>query len=342
MQVGLLNKIGTRGDATSLERSAPVPQAAATAPALQPGGPASRASRLRPGLANWNLAVQGQVAGAQQALDYLERSAGQLQQLKADLSAKLAARASGGAQLDARLRQFSRTWSQRSDASGGTLDSRLGFAPDGMALQRFTIAGLSLARLQSGDRETLAMQLGGSGQPLRSVTIEPGLTDAAIAARFDQALAPAGVRAGIEQGALVFSTAESNFAQVANALAIKGAGIRFPTGQLNRVKAQAEPALIDPQQWHNGDADALRQTLLQVTTALERIQRSRESVQRALAAASRQVDSAHPAAEAAEMERVVDNFSAIAKGNGYESLIIINAALFGMSRERVIALLGLG
>src|ERR1700741_1793114 len=93
---------------------------AATALPVPP--PPTSAAPLRRGLNNWDQPLQGDISGAQQALDFLEQSAAQLRNLKAALSARLANRQRSDGTLDARVRQFSNTWRNRSQASGGTVD----------------------------------------------------------------------------------------------------------------------------------------------------------------------------------------------------------------------------
>ena len=56
---------------------------AAEAQAAPPAQP------LRRGLSNWDHRLQSEISSAQQALDFLEQSAGQLQALKNELVAKL-------------------------------------------------------------------------------------------------------------------------------------------------------------------------------------------------------------------------------------------------------------
>ena len=126
-----------------------------------------------PRLENWDQPLQDDISGAQQALDFLEQSAGQLRNLKADLSARLASRQRTDGTLDARVRQFANSWRNRSEASGGTLDSQLNFSND-QTSTRFSVRGMNMGNLRVGGREVLAIALG--GQSLRSVVLEPGLT----------------------------------------------------------------------------------------------------------------------------------------------------------------------
>jgi hypothetical protein len=298
------------------------------------------AAPLRRGLGNWDQPLQGDISGAQQALDFLEQSAAQLRGLKADLSARLATRQRADGALEARVRQFSNSWRNRSNASGGTLDSRLKFSNKG-STTHFTVRGMSLASLRAGSREVLAISVGG-GQSVRSVVLEPGLSDQQIAQRFDQALAPDGVRAALnDDGQLEFSTAEAQWANVRDTIAVQGSGIRFPTGQLNRVKADAEAPALEPDNWQTGDAESIRTTLQQVVQALAKVEQSIASVQQALHQVSARVQSAAPKSSKAGMDQVAQNFVSTAKQPGYQSLLSITSALAGISRERVISLLSL-
>lgn len=297
---------------------------------------------LRRGLSNWDHPLQGEIAGAQQALAFLEQSASELQSLKNELSAQLGALRTRAGQVEARVRQFSNTWSQRQKSSGGTLDAQLGFSGKQPASQRFSVRGLDLANLQSGGKEMLAISVGGPSQSLRSVSIEPGLSDADIVQRFNLALAPAKISVSASgDGALQLSTPESHFALVRDTLAIKGGGLRFPTGQLNRVSVDSEPPAIDPAGWKTDDIDALRQTLQQVVQALGQVQQARETVKRELQEASSRVASAQLADSGMRMARLAQHFVSTANQTGYQSLLSLTSAVAGISRERVRSLLGL-
>ena len=306
--------------------------------------PAARSSTasLKPGLNNWDHQLQGEISNAQQTLDYLERSSSQLQALKSELAAKLAARQGREGQVEARVRQFSNTWRQRASASGGTLDAQLGYTSPQAAQQNFSIRGLTMASLQEGPQEVLAFSVGGANQALRSVNIEPGLSESEIVSRFDRALMPSGISVKLgENGELVFSTSEAAWANVRDSLSVRGSGIRYPTGQMSRVRTDAEPAAIAPEEWHTGDVEALRATLQQVVQALAQLQAARSSVSLALAQATGRVAKAQPVQASVSMDTLAENFTQKASQPGYESLLAISSALVGISRERVVALLGL-
>ncbi|WP_226929314.1 hypothetical protein [Janthinobacterium aquaticum] len=300
------------------------------------------AAPLKRGLSNWDHQLQGEISNAQQTLDYLERSSSQLQALKSELAAKLAARMGRDGQVEARVRQFSNTWRQRASASGGTLDAQLSYSSPKTAQQSFTIRGLTMASLQEGPQEVLAFSVGGASQSLRSVNIEPGLSEEEIIARFDRALLASNIRVRKgDQGQIVFSTPEASWAGVRDSLSVRGGGIRFPTGQMNRVKTDVEPPAIAPEEWDTGDLEALRATLHEVVQALAHVQQARDSVSLALAQATTRVDSAQPAPVPAGIDTLAQRFNETATTPGYESLLAISSALVGISRERVIALLGL-
>ncbi|MDC8756473.1 hypothetical protein [Janthinobacterium fluminis] len=297
---------------------------------------------LRRGLSNWDHQLQGDISSAQQALDFLEQSTSQLQALKSELAAKLAARQGREGQVEARVRQFSNTWRSRQRASGGTLDAQLQFNSPPPATQQFRVRGLNLANLQNGAREVLAFSVGGASQSLRSVNIEPGLSAEEIVQRFDRALAPSNIRVSADDaGELLFSTAEGDWPGVRDTLSVRGGGIRFPTGQMNRVSTEEAAPAIAPDNWGTEDIEALRNTLQQVMHALAQMQQARDTVRLALAAASSRVATAQPADAAVSMDRLAAKFSDQATKPGYESLLAITSALVGISRERVLSLLGL-
>lgn len=296
---------------------------------------------FRRGLSNWDQPLQSDISGAQQAVDFLEQSAAQLRALKAELSAKLASRQGRDGQVEARVRQFSDTWRSRQDASGGTLDSQLGFNAS-QSQQRFKVRGMTMSNLRSGARETLAIAVGSGTAGLRSVQLEPGLSDEEIVQRFNQALNPVNISVSLgDNGDLEFSVPESGWAQVRDTMAIQGAGIRYPTGQLHRVRTEPEPPLIAPESWGTNDADAIRQTLNQVIQALSHVEAALAKVQLALSDASARAGSAMPAVSAASMDQAAQNFASASSEPNYAYLLSLTSALTGINRERVMALLTL-
>lgn len=278
-----------------------------------------------------NQNLQSEVARAQQAIDYLERVASQLEALKADLSARLAGRGANARQLEARARQLGATLDARRSDGGDGLDAQLDFNAAQGAQQRFRIRGLDVAALQAGGQQTLGFSVGSAGGPQLAATIEPGMTAEEIARRLDRTLAPLNVRAGLDgQGELVFVTPEASWNKVKDAIAVTGRG---------RVDTAAVPASLAPNEWELGNPDALRQSLREVVQALARVRRSQDAASMALSAAMTRT--AQPEIPTAELELIAQDFSATAASHDYDSLLAITSALVGVSRERVQALLGL-
>jgi hypothetical protein len=288
-------------------------------------------------------ALQSRVASAQQAVDYLSRVATQLEALKAELTARLTGArggVQGGAQgasrqqLDAQIRQLAATLNARRQNAGGSVDANLDYS-DRPAVQRFRIRGLDLASLQQAAPQVLAFSVGGVGGPQLAVTIQPNQSSDAVAATLDRALAPLGVRVGLDDGGeLVFSTPESNWPAVRDSIAVSGRG---------KVTADEVPASPAPQQWNldnsGASLDHLRQSLRDVVQALERVRRSQDAASNALSAATVQVAAAQTPPP--QVELAAQDFASAAASTDYDSLLALSSALVGVSRERVLALLGL-
>jgi len=293
-------------------------------------------------------AHQDSVARAQQALDYLERVASQLESLKGEISAKLSG-ASGGQtrvqpraqqrsqQLDSSVRQLASTLAARQSSAGGGVDANLNF--DGQpAQQRFRVRGLDIDSLQQSAPTTVAFSVGGIGGPQLAATIGTDQSSEETARAIDRAIAPLGVRASLDNGSLVFSTPEANWPAVRDSIAVSGRG---------RVATDEVAPALAPQQWPigtgssngGGNADALRQSLREVVQALERVRRSQDAASSALSSASVQVSV--EATPPPEVNMAADDFASAAASTNYDSLLALSSALVGVSRERVLALLGL-
>jgi hypothetical protein len=293
-------------------------------------------------------AHQDSVARAQQALDYLERVAGQLENLKGEISAKLSG-ASGSQvrvqpraqqrsqQLDTSVRQLTSTLAARQSSAGGGVDANLNFNGQ-PAQQRFRVRGLDIDSLQQSAPTTVAFSIGGIGGPQLAAAIGTDQSSEEIARAIDRAVAPLGVRASLDNGSLVFSTPEANWPAVRDSIAVSGRG---------RVATDEVAPALAPQQWPigtgssngGGNADALRQSLREVVQALERVRRSQDAASSALSSASVQVSV--EATPPPEVNMAADDFASAAANTNYDSLVALSSALVGVSRERVLALLGL-
>jgi hypothetical protein len=311
----------------------------AGASAAAPASSASAGTPLRGKSTSVDGGLQSQVARAQQAVDYLGQVASQLESLKGELTAKLTgarngAQAGSRQQLDAQIRQLAATLNARKQNGGGSVDANLEYSKQ-PAVQRFRIRGLDLSSLQQDAPQSLAFSIGGVGGPQLAVTIQPNQSGDEIAATLDRALAPLGVRAGLDdQGELVFSTPESNWPAVKDSIAVSGRG---------KVTADEVPPNPMPQQWNVGDGSGttehLRQSLREVVQALERVRRSQAAASNALSAATLQVSESQTPPP--QVELAAQDFASAAASTDYDSLLALSSALVGVSRERVLALLGL-
>ncbi|HTN66657.1 MAG TPA: hypothetical protein VL051_10800 [Burkholderiaceae bacterium] len=314
--------VGTRPDK-------PVPAAAGE----------GHAAPLRHGLRNWDQQLNADLSNAQRALDFLDQSSARLQSIKLELSAKLAGRLQQTGALQRKLRQFGDLWQQRQSATGGSLDSQLAYDSKATPVQRFTVRGLTMQTLQAGAKETLTFSVG-AGQALRSVIIEPGLSEDALIQRFDQALAPAQIRVSKgEDGTLVFSVAQASWGTLRDTLAIKGDGMRFPTGQLNRVRTDAEPAAVQPETWQIDDAESIRQALQKVVRAINHVRQAREAVSRALNEAAARASAAQSTDSNAAVAKLAQDFLGTAAQPDYQAFTSVVSAVMGISRSRVLSLL---
>jgi hypothetical protein len=318
---------GAARGAPALVRSQPTFE---SAPEARTGArPIVQAPARRPH--TYDARLQGDVASAQQARDYLERVAAQLESVKAALSAKLAGMKSGARDLESKARQLGATIAARGAQAGGSVDAQLAFSDGVPAQQRFRINGLDAATLQAAAPVSLSFSVGGAGGPQLAAAFEPEMTPEQIAARLDRTLAPVKVRAGLDgQRRIEFRTTEADWPQVRDSIAISGRG---------RVATDPIAPDLKLENIGTGNAEALRQNLRDVVQALERVRRSQEATSAALNAASARAAKSELSAE--DLAITAQDFASTAANHDYESLLAITSALVGVSRERVLALLGL-
>ena len=271
------------------EPSAPVAK-------IEPIAPAT----LRGGLTNHHGQLNRQVAGAQQALQFLTEADARLRALRKELN-------SGDA--SAAIEKFNQFWQQRAAATGGTLDGNLKFNSDAQARQEFAVRGLSFEALLNGDTETLSFAVGRWSRQSSSITVDPQQSPSAIVGALDRALSPMGVRATRNaKGELAFNVSEANWPQVRDSLAIRGGGRRFPTGQFNHVRVVPADQAIRPSQWSSADAASTRRTLQEIAQAQQLIRASHGAVRSVLEQATQNVDSRAVAA-AQEVGVRLQNFA---------------------------------
>lgn len=317
------NTVAARADAAERIAQGRPPQLAA------PAAPPPAAPPLRRSLPGLDTRLQGDVASAQQALDFLQEVAGQLQSLKSELSAKLSNLQADERQIEAQLRELASTLARRRQSGGDKLDAQLNYS-QAAATQRFSVSGMTLDSLRSSSPQMLPFSLGGGNQSL-TVSLEPGMSDQEIVQRFDRALAPGNVRVTSDaDGKLVFSTPEAHWPALRENLSILGRG---------RVSIEQEPGAVSPQRWGTGDTEALRLSLQEVVRALSQVRSSQAAASRELSAAASRAAMAPMPPD--DMTVLAKDFAATATDPNYESLLAITSAMVGISRERVLALLGL-
>lgn len=282
------------------------------------------------------------VAAAQQTLGYLDALINSLDKLKTDLSAQLAGPAVQRPVAQA-ITQVQALWQQRTAATQGKLDAQLHFTGDVEARQRFQVRGLDQRSLQSGERETLTFNTGSAGpvdQRVRTAVIDPTYDEAAVRRLLDHTLAPAGVRvAQADDGQVVLSTPESQWPSVRDGLSVKGGGIRFPGQQFHRVRAEPEPAVLQPHSWKADTPTEQRQTLQQVLPALAQVRQTRQAVRTGLDQAGQAFSNPQASGEAAWAQQFVKDFSAIAEQPGYALFAAVTPAVQGLNRARTQAVL---
>jgi len=297
---------------------------------------------LHRGLRGLNPQINQQVAIAQQTLGYLGELSAQLQTFKGQLSREV----SGGFVQEGALanqqQKLQQLWQERQLRSGGALNAQLEYSGDGQALQHFQIRGLDALNLQSKANETLIFSVGGMQRQTMVVQVESGMPMSAVASRFDQALAPAGIRVSVNaQGELDFSVLQSQWAQVQDSLAIRGEGKRFPTGEFSRPQLAAAPAAIAPASWSIDTLTGQRQTLSSVVQAMRRVGQVGDKVQRALSSTQQELDQQRPQVDAAQAASFTQGFDALVRNPGYSSLSALASSLQNLPRYRIENLLSL-
>jgi hypothetical protein len=295
----------------------------------------------RSGLANWDPQLNQEIASAQNADDFLRQLGDMLQSLKADISEKLATRQSGDAKLKGKVDQFAAAWRARNDSNGAGLDGQLHYSGADQVRQRFYVRGLDMRNLQSRGGERLEFSVG--GRQRGTLLIEPGMSQETILRRLNQALAQADISAFMdEEGRLAFEVPQEAWENVRDTLAVKGGGVRFASGQLNRVQAEAAPDALRPDSWQVDDAVSLRSTLQEIIDALTRVQQARQMVAQAIAKARQRIDLASVPEGGEWALSFSQRFESLASQPRYQVSTIVAPALASISRSRVLSLLALG
>ncbi|NLG77996.1 MAG: hypothetical protein GX535_17310 [Xanthomonadaceae bacterium] len=356
MQLALVDSGRPVGPRT-VERSGAVPSGAAANVVATSDAQASEAVRpaqtghampMRGGLRSLDVQFNQRVAAFQRTIEFLEQAETRLQSLRTTLAAHVGAgrnplEANAISELSRQIQHFDALWRERATATGGALDSQLDQVEPGTAQRRFKVRGLTLDKLANGQRETLYLAVGGRTQHAAAVAIEPDLDAASIAQRFDRALAPSGVRVSRDQqGELVFSVREADWTSAHEMLAIKGDGLRFPTGQFTAARLVPEEPVIRPEEWTLEHPTALGATLQKIVSAQEIVRHARQLAIEALGDEGRSLreeSATHHSEERTWCANFTRTFAATAERGDYRSLSALSSALLGIHRDRVTALL---
>lgn len=313
--------------------------------------PAPAAAALAPvhaGLRGLDAQRNQRVAGAQQAVAYLERLAPRLRNLQTDLGRAAAGQLVPAERLESQRARIEQLWNERAASAGSALDPQLGYSAGQPATRSFTVRGLDRPP-QARETLTLALGLPSSARPGVRVALDPDAAPQAQAQAFDQALLPLGLRAVADAaGGLRFTVPESRWPQVRDGLAVQGEGKQFAAGRLHRVAADPQPDALTPRQWVLQDDAGARQALQQIGTALNRAETARDGARAVLAEDSAALAGEAPAQDAAWAGRFGAEFAASLRGEGrprdggYGMQAALGAALWGLGRQRVERLLDPG
>ncbi|KZE31764.1 hypothetical protein EV683_101156 [Crenobacter luteus] len=318
---------------------------AAPARLAESGEPAARRAPEFRAIGGWRYSSQlgEQLTAAQRAHDYVDGLVKQLETLKGELSRGLTQRRVDADGLKAGVDAFAERLGQRHASTGGSLDGAWRFRLAGDARQAFTVRGMELASLTGGDVETLALFAGERGTAALTVQVGGGLGEAEVLRRFNRALAPAGVRVDADDaGRLRFSVDEAAWPALAERLAIRGGGIRFPSGQPQRLRAEPEAEALRPGEWRVADHSDVRQTLQRVVQALAQLQQTQQAISRAMEETRASIAKLSHGDERVWAEGFVADFNArLNQPGGYGALYEVMPALIGVSRYRVVSLLAL-
>lgn len=287
--------------------------------------------------------AQRHLGRLQQGLDYLDRLAAAMQQLKGGLSDTLARQTPPSAALSGQVDQLRQLWSQRSRDAGGRVDAELQAAPgDGAARQRFKLRGLDLAVLQHGGKETLRLQLPGqpqeSGAAGRATVIAVSLDGEGTQQQLQaltKALSPAGLSVQAQGAEIVFSVAESQWPALRDGLTLRGEGKRFPSGQPVRALLEPSAEALQPQRWDVQSSTGQRQALGQLLQAQPKVAQARARLHEQLESAARSVPSMAPA----QADALAATLAAGLSGAEYSDVGALLPALRGLHRQRVRQLL---
>ncbi|WP_018411145.1 hypothetical protein [Methyloversatilis thermotolerans] len=346
MQIGQTSQLQAYSPAVSRARTGategPAPTAGVAAEGVRSAGIAGSVSApaARPGLQTWSDGFNAEAGRVQLTADYLDQGIGQLKSLKSSLSQQIASGV-GDVALQRRVDRFAQLWQQRSTQTAGALASDLSFDPSAEAQRQFRIPGMTVQAMQAGDAESLVFAFSGASRQQPSVVLDEGLDAQEVVRRFDHALAVSGVRADAdEDGALVFSVSEAAWPALKDSLAIRGGGMRWPTGQFSRVRPEPVPEAVQPETWAVDTVESMRASLQGTVNALKDFSQARRNVDGVLERMNETLSGKVMESSAERARTFADAFRNMGQSPSYASLGEFSAALSGVRRDRILAVLG--
>lgn len=276
-QQPLVTQIDTPGrNRTEIQRApaeARLPQ-----PIAQDKAPRQQAGHARSG---YSLQLNRQLTSIQSADSYLADLAKRLDQLKLTLSRQLAnPQANEQPELRKNIAALSRVLAERSARSGGSLDGNLKLSLNEPARTRFRLPGLdSIDALQAAGNETLIIKAGRRQSEPAVVVLDESLHPEQILRRFNNALAPAGIRSELNaDGQLVFTSRDTDWQRLRAGVTVQGEGGLFEAERFTELQPEEEAVLKIGEDTSLHTIDQQRSMLDKVVKVLDRISLLREQL----------------------------------------------------------------
>lgn len=231
----------------------------------------------------YGLQLNQQLSAMQSASSYLSQVQSRLSQLKLKLGRQLSAPSTGTAEMDGAreaLQKVNAMLQQRNRLDDNVIDPGFQLKLTEPVRVRFSLQGLdSIDRISEAGQETLVFTAGRKLPEPLAVVLDEGLSDEQVLRRFNVSLGQAGLRAELDnEGRLMFSARESDWAALRDQLAVRGEGKLFAKDSFARV-ASAEDGLLGlPSDSQLDSSSEMRAILDNVISALDRIAVLREQI----------------------------------------------------------------
>lgn len=280
-QLPLVTQIDTKIDTPGRSRTE-IQRAPGEAKRLQPvtreQTPREQTGHARSG---YSLQLNRQLTSIQSADSYLADLANRLDQLKLTLSKQLASpHLDEQPELKKLIATLSRVLAERSSRSGSSLDGNFKLSLNEPARTRFRLPGLdAIDALQAAGNETLIIKAGRRQSEPAVVVLHDGLRPEQILRRFNNALAPSGVRTELNaDGQLVFTSSDAGWQRLRAGVAVQGEGALFEAGQFTELQPEEEAVLKVDGDTALHTPDQQRSMLDRVVKVLDRISLLREQL----------------------------------------------------------------